>query len=140
MHKRTSWIRYGVLAAAFIVAVTYLFVSGMTGSMVYYLTLEELSAAPPRAGQEVRLAGWVKKGSVTGSPLDGEVLFTMTDGTRELPVRYTGQVPDTFEPGVEVIVEGPYQDRPVFEASTLLARCPSKYQADGPPPGKKDPL
>jgi cytochrome c-type biogenesis protein CcmE len=110
----------------------------MSDSMVYYLTLEELSVSPPRPGEGVRLAGWVKEGSITGSALEGGVSFTMTDGDRDLPVRYDGQVPDTFEDGAEVIVEGIFKGLPVFEASSMLAKCPSKYEtaANAPEDGR----
>jgi cytochrome c-type biogenesis protein CcmE len=46
-------------------------------------------------------------------------------------VDYKGVVPDTFKPGVEVIVEGrmlPSQG--VFNANSLLTKCPSKYKKD----------
>jgi cytochrome c-type biogenesis protein CcmE len=132
MKNKSTWIKFTVLALVFVGALGYLFVSGMKSSMVYYLTLEELSAAPPRVGEGVRIAGWVKDGSIVGSALDGEISFTITDGDRELPVRYAGQVPDTFEGSGEVVVEGIFKGQPVFEANTMLAKCPSKYKGSGP--------
>ena len=134
MKSRSTWIKFTVLALAFFGALGYLFVSGMNSSMVYYLTLEELSVAPPEVGEGVRLAGWVKDGSIVGSALDGAISFTITDGVRDLPVRYAGQIPDTFENGAEVIVEGVFRGQPAFEAATMLAKCPSKYEASGPAP------
>ncbi len=134
MENKSNRINYTVLALVFIVALTYLFVSGMKSSMMYYLTLEELSATPPGVGEGVRLAGWVKDGSIVGSALDGEISFTIMDGSRELPVRYAGQVPDTFKGGAEVIVEGIFREQPVFEAASILAKCPSKYKASAPAP------
>jgi cytochrome c-type biogenesis protein CcmE len=132
MKNRSTWIKYTVLALAFFGTLGYLFVSGMKNSMVYYLTLEELAATPPGLGEGVRLVGWVKEGSIVGTALDGEISFTITDGDRELRVRYAGQIPDTFEGKAEVIVEGIFRGKPVFEAATMLAKCPSKYEASGP--------
>ena len=134
MKTGSNSIKFVVFALAFFGAVGYLFLSGMNDSMVYYLTLEELSVSPPRPGEGVRLAGWVKDGSIIGSALDGEISFSITDGDRELPVRYAGLVPDTFENGAEVIVEGIFRGEPVFNASTMLAKCPSKYEAAAPAP------
>jgi len=134
MKIKSNRIKFTVLALVFLVALGYLFVSGMKSSMVYYLTLEELSATPPQFGEGVRLAGWVKDGSIVGSALDGEISFTIKDGNRELPVRYVGLVPDTFEGGGEVVVEGIFKGQPVFEAATMLAKCPSKYEASAPAP------
>jgi cytochrome c-type biogenesis protein CcmE len=132
MTGRSKALKFAVLGVALAGAIGYLFVSGMKSSMVYYLTLEELSLAPPKLGEGVRLAGWVKDGSVTGSAVEGRITFVMTDGERELPVHYSGQIPDTFEDGAEVIVEGIFKGEPVFDAATMLAKCPSKYEAGEP--------
>lgn len=132
MKNRPVWVKYVVLSLAFLLAVGYLFFSGMKDSMVYYLTMEELHRTPPGSGKGVRIAGWVKEGSISGSPLDGKISFTLTDGSREMPVKYDGQVPDTFEGGAEVVVEGIYRGKPVFEAGSMLAKCPSKYEASLP--------
>jgi cytochrome c-type biogenesis protein CcmE len=44
-------------------------------------------------------------------------------------VEYRGAVPDTFKPGAEVIVEGRFNKQSgVFSASTLITKCPSKYE------------
>lgn len=126
--RHYKFIALGVACAA---ALGYLFVSGMQDSMVYYLTLKEFYAGKtPAMGEGVRLVGNVKAGSMQGSPVDGGLRFVMTDGERELAVHYNGQIPDAMEDDVEVVVEGIYRDRPVFEAATLLAKCPSKYEAE----------
>jgi cytochrome c-type biogenesis protein CcmE len=45
-------------------------------------------------------------------------------------VRYEGVVPDTFKDDAEVIVTGTLGSDGVFQASDLLAKCPSKYEAE----------
>ena len=133
MVEKKRWLRIMVPAVLMAGALVYLFWSGMQGSMIYYMTLEELEArGAERVGEGVRLAGWVREDSVRGSALDGGITFTITDGSRNVPVSYDGQIPDTFQEGSEVIVEGVYRGRPVFEAATLLAKCPSKYEAQDP--------
>jgi len=132
MKTGSTWFKHIALTIAFLGAVGYLFVTGMRGSILYYLTLEELAAAPPEVGEGVRLAGWVKEGSISAAAMDGELLFTITDGDRELSVRFAGQVPDTFEEKAEVIVEGIFRGDPVFKAASMLAKCPSKYEASSP--------
>jgi len=134
MNNRSTWIKFTLLALVFLGALVYLFATGMKSSMVYYLTLEELSITPPEPGDGVRLAGWVKEGSIIGTALDGEIFFAITDGAREMPVRYAGQIPDTFQDGAEVVVEGIFRGEPVFVAASILAKCPSKYKASDPAP------
>ncbi len=134
MKTGRGWVKFAVAGTIISCGLAYLFLTGMKGSMVYYLTLEEyLVQGKARVGDGVRLAGWVRKGSVTGSALDGAISFVMTDGARDLPVTYRGQVPDTFAEGGEVVVEGINRGQPVFDAGTLLAKCPSKYEAAGTP-------
>jgi len=64
------------------------------------------------------------------------------DPTKSIRVNYRGTVPDTFKPGVEVILEGAFKaDASQFEATTLLTKCPSKYEKNENgqmrPPGYK---
>ena len=41
----------------------------------------------------------------------------------------TGIIPDTFVDEADVVVEGARRPDGVFEATTLLAKCPSKYES-----------
>jgi len=51
---------------------------------------------------------------------------------RAVPVSYAGLIPDTFKDDAEVVVEGVCNpDDPSFNATTLLAKCPSKYESRG---------
>ena len=52
----------------------------------------------------------------------------MTDGARTFPVVYRGIAPDTFTDGVDVVVEGRMQSDGTFQATTLLAKCASRYE------------
>lgn len=52
-------------------------------------------------------------------------------GARQLRVAYRGVVPDVFSHDVDVVVEGTLTSGGVFEATTLLAKCPSKFEEAG---------
>ena len=52
-----------------------------------------------------------------------------TDGSQTIDVAYAGIVPDVFADEVEAVVEGVYAKNDVFEADTLLAKCPTKYES-----------
>ena len=54
--------------------------------------------------------------------------FKMTDGTRTYGVVYRGITPDTFTDSVDVVVEGRLGHDQVFHATTLLAKCASRYE------------
>ena len=52
----------------------------------------------------------------------------MTDGAQVVPVVYRGIAPDTFTDGVDVVVEGRMATDGTFHATTLLAKCASRYE------------
>lgn len=128
--KRSRWLKFAVPGVLMAAAVAYLFFSGMQKSMVYYLTLAEVEEkSPEMTGKSVRLAAKVKPGSVRRpASRDGALTFVVTDGKRDLPISFAGLVPETFQEGGEVLVEGKWLGAPVFAATTLIPKCPSKYE------------
>jgi cytochrome c-type biogenesis protein CcmE len=119
----------GVILAAF----GYLFMSGMEASQVYYLTVSEYQdrGASLRLQDPFRISGRVAPGSVELADNGLDLEFTVYDPARDgalLRVAYHGVVPDTFMENSEVVVEGSMADA-TFQAHTLLAKCPSKYEA-----------
>jgi cytochrome c-type biogenesis protein CcmE len=44
-------------------------------------------------------------------------------------VEYEGLLPDTFTDDTEVVLEGRFGEDQVFQASTLLTKCGSRYEA-----------
>jgi cytochrome c-type biogenesis protein CcmE len=56
------------------------------------------------------------------------VAFSVTDGSRTIPVTYRGVIPDTFTDSVDVVVEGRYTREGTFVATTLLAKRASRYE------------
>ncbi|KRT77715.1 MAG: CcmE/CycJ protein, cytochrome c-type biogenesis protein CcmE [Armatimonadetes bacterium CSP1-3] len=120
--------KFAIAIAVFVLASAYLAYSGARGSMAYYLTVGELlDRAPAITGSSVRLNGKVLPG-VDWDQVSGRLAFTVTDGSRQIPVAYRGVVPDAFKPGAEVVVEGTY-DGKTFTATRLFAKCPSKFEA-----------
>jgi cytochrome c-type biogenesis protein CcmE len=84
-----------------------------------------------RPGRSYEVTGKVVNGSISRS---GETLrfrIRDRDGTKSVPVTYTGTVPDPFRDGREVIVTGRLQNG-VFaaERNSLVTKCPSKFQND----------
>ncbi len=56
--------------------------------------------------------------------------FMIVDADVKIPVHYTGIIPDTFKDKSQVVVEGSLNaQRSAFQAHTLLAKCPSKYES-----------
>ena len=82
-----------------------------------------------KAGRSYQLTGTVVPGyQVHGDELD----FRVRDrkGTASVPVRYTGEIPDPFKTGREVIVTvTPSNGSFVGKRDSLITKCPSKFSA-----------
>ena len=110
--------------------ICYLVITALQTSTVYYITVGELLARGPAGqSQQVRVAGDVVPGSVERIDAGLALRFLVHDGSGEMPVYYKGgPVPDIFGEQVQVVVEGKVGPDGTFQASTLLAKCPSKFE------------
>ena len=114
------------LGAAVLLAAALVWTSFSAGSEVKEPS-DLLAEAP--GGASYDLTGRVVDDSVEhhGSRLEFEVA-DRDDAAAKLPVRYSGQVPDPFREGREVIVTGTVNDGTfVAERDSLITKCPSKF-------------
>src|SRR5262249_59651523 len=93
------------------------------------MTIPELKHCTTCVTQNVRVAGYVQAGSIVRDDRTQVVSFVIEDGKQTLQVTYKGVLPDIFRAGVQVVVEGNYSGSGPFQAQTLLAKCPSKFQS-----------
>jgi len=81
------------------------------------------------SGGNYQLTGKVAEGSVDRQ--GARLLFEVADRddpTATIPVTYTGQIPDPFREGREVIVKGTVEDGTfVADHDELITKCPSKF-------------
>lgn len=133
MKKQRKFLIGGTVVAA---VVGYLMVTGMADSMVYYHTPAELAAKiaadPSYHEVGVKIGGRVAPGTVDFDNRSLELRFDVVDienGTTRFPVYYQGPLPETFEEGVDVVVEGRLSENGVFQATTVLTKCGSRYEA-----------
>jgi cytochrome c-type biogenesis protein CcmE len=117
-------------------AVSYLVWTGVSETMVYYLTPTELMAKvesdPSFRDMGVKVSGRVIPGTYERG--DGELLHRfevrdLEDASTTFTVEYRDALPDTFTDDVEVVLEGRLDGQGVFQASTLLTKCGSRYEA-----------
>lgn len=98
----------------------------------FYLTPTELAAKvvsnPRFVNTGVKVGARVVSGTIVRDPAGRSLSFRMTDGAQEYNVHYRGIAPDTFTDGVDVVVEGRLDSNGVFQATTLLAKCASRYE------------
>jgi len=129
--KNQKWV---YLAAVLLVGagVGYLIFSGLSQNSVYFLNVSEALAMPAEKLKQARMFGTVGAEGIERDPSALGVSFNAQDKddpAKTIRVHYRGAVPDTFKAGVEVIVEGAFDaSTREFRATTLLTKCPSKYQ------------
>ncbi len=127
--------RVKFLASAILVAgvVGYLMATGIQETGVYFLTPTELAdrlaVDPSFRNVGVKLGARVVRGSIRRDLASQTITFQVTDGKHTFPVVYRGLAPDTFTDDVDVVVEGRLMPDGTFRATTLLAKCGSRYES-----------
>ncbi len=114
-------------------AILYLAISSMISNAQYFLTVSELHAkGAPMIDRAVRVSGIVIGDSIVYHADRLHLTFTVVDDlkTRSHPlnVEYTGAKPDLMKDEAQAIMEGKLRPDGTFEASTLLLKCPTKYE------------
>lgn len=131
--RRLKFILIGFAIAATMTFMLVVATQKSDGGFAYYVTVKEYTEKG-QPDHRFRVNGKVAPGSIERLPGGRRVKFTIQDpgGGATLPVDFDGIIPDTFVDEADVVVEGTRRDDGVFLATTLLAKCPSKYEsADG---------
>jgi cytochrome c-type biogenesis protein CcmE len=106
----------------------------LAAALLYTSFSASSEAAKPselKEGQSYEVTGKVVRGSISHSGDELRFRIRDRDGTRSVPVTYTGSVPDPFRDGREVIVSGELkQGTFVAERDSLVTKCPSKFTKD----------
>ena len=123
--------------------------TSMESTVTYYMKPSEIltkvrNDGDAVYGERVRVGGIVIDKTVKGSAATHTWEFMITDGREDkilpvamskttpnnrITVKYKGIVPDTFKEGIIAIADGELGKDGVFTADTVLAKCPSKYEA-----------
>ena len=125
-RKNVKWLVGGLIVA---LAAGYLIFTAAQGSAAYYLTIEEVQQRGPSL-RNVRVSGNIVGESIVWEPRDLRLEFEIVDESGLLPVVYGGSRPDMFRDEAEVVVEGKLGQDGVFEAKSMLLKCPSKYEQE----------
>lgn len=135
-HGRRKRLPLSFLLGGLIIlaAVGYLIYANTQSNAVYDMTVSQLRQCNNCLGQSVRVEGTVQKGSIQHNNTMQQLVFVISDGKQSLPVTYSGVVPDIFNVGIQVVLEGQYTGQSTFQALTLLTKCPSKFTAATPTP------
>ncbi len=127
-HKRALLI---VAAIAVISVAALLILNALNSNIALYVTPSDVAAGKSPQGQAFRIGGMVKEGSVKRDGLT--VHFVITDMAKDIPVAYTGILPDLFKEGKGAVIQGRLDSKGEFIASEVLAKHDENYM---PPEAK----
>ena len=123
-------IATGFIVVVFIVGVVFL----VQKQGAYYRQVSDLVTGK-YDGKNVKVGGKVLNGTINRD--SSGVHFTMQDLTGKdntVKVTYSGQMPNTFNSGVDVVVVGKYASSDgTISADQLQTKCPSKYKGQASP-------
>jgi cytochrome c-type biogenesis protein CcmE len=122
-QKRLTVILGGM---SFIMVAVLLVMFAFSQSVAYFFMPADLAKTDVQPGTRIRLGGLVAEGSVKRGQ-GSTVSFTVTDGTGNVPVTYTGILPDLFREGQGVVTEGAFDVSHKFVADSVLAKHDEKY-------------
>jgi cytochrome c-type biogenesis protein CcmE len=128
-------------AKAIKIAVTCLVLAGALGGLLYttlaegteyYIHVDEVMKDPAVwQNKKLQLHGFVADLRQRPDSLDYK--FHVRYNGQVIEARYTGVVPDTFKNDSEVVLKGQlHPDGFSVEPNGVMAKCPSKYNAQTP--------
>lgn len=120
--KRAAVVAGGVLAVGVAAA---LVLNALNSNIALYVTPSEVAAGKSPRGQVFRIGGMVKDHSLKRDNLT--VHFVLTDLAKDIPVSYTGILPDLFKEGKGAVVQGRLGADGNFTASEVLAKHDENY-------------
>lgn len=108
---------------------------GLNRSMMAYVNVSELEHRKMYTRNEtLQITGIVQPGSVEMASSTENISFVLQDLQKPeyyLKVTYQGIIPDNFKPGLQVVVQGIWdENQKIMKAEQIFVKCPSKYEAN----------
>jgi cytochrome c-type biogenesis protein CcmE len=137
MSAKTAKI--GITSLVLLTALFGLLWTTLSEGTEYYKHVDEVMGSPNQwYGKKLQLHGHVVDGSILRKRDTLDYRFQIENNGQIVHARYTGVVPDTFKDGSEVVVKGTLgPDGFSVEPNGVMAKCPSKYEAQSGPAGAR---
>lgn len=121
-HQRAAVIAGGLVALCL---AAFLVLNAFQSNLVFFFSPSQVAAGEAPLNRTFRVGGMVKAGSLVRKDLT--VSFIVTDTAREMPVTYTGILPDLFREGKGVVAQGKLGSDGLFTAAEVLAKHDENY-------------
>lgn len=123
-HKRLAAIVSGLAVLALAAA---LVLNAFQSNLVFFFTPSQIASGEAPKDRAFRIGGLVQVGSVKRGSEGLIVHFVVTDTAKNVPVSYSGILPDLFREGKGVVAQGRIGPDGVFRASEVLAKHDENY-------------
>src|SRR5678815_5182662 len=124
------------------IVMTVLVVAGAFSALMYtslgeslqqYKYVDEVAVAPQQwAGKHLQVHGKVVPASIQRTEHTAEYRFDLERNGKVMRAYFNFIPPDQFKDDAEVVVTGTLAKDGVFHATSMTAKCPSKYEAQAP--------
>ena len=121
-HKRIAIIA-GALASLSVAAALVL--NALQSNIAFFFTPTQVVGGEAPKDRVFRVGGMVQAGSLKRDQMT--VQFVITDTARDVPVSYTGILPDLFKEGKGAVVQGRLEADGHFVATEVLAKHDENY-------------
>ena len=132
-HKKLTII---IMSVAALGLAATLVLDAFQSNLVFFFSPSQVAANEAPRGKSFRIGGLVEEGSVKRQRDGITVSFVVTDTAKNIPVEYTGILPDLFKEGKGVVAQGKLSSDGVFRADEVLAKHDENYM----PPEAADAL
>ena len=124
-RRRRLALVLGIVAGVSIAGALAL--SAFRQNVTFFFDPSQVAVGQVPTGERFRLGGMVTQGSLHRAPGSLEVRFMVTDFSHDVPVSYTGVLPDLFREGAGVVAHGRLRADGTFVADEVLAKHDEKY-------------
>ena len=121
-HKRITFILVGLAGLGL---AAYLVASAFRNNLVFFFSPTDVAAKKAPVGRTFRIGGLVQEGTLKRDGLNTQ--FIVTDTVANVPVVYTGILPDLFKEGRGCVAQGKIGADGVFHAEQVLAKHDENY-------------
>ena len=127
MKAKHQRLTLALLALAAVIGAGVLALSALKDQAAFFYAPSDVVMDGLPLGKAVRLGGMVEAGSIKRMSDGISIRFVVTDGRAQVPVSFSGIVPDLFREKSGVVAEGQFQRDGSFVATNLLAKHDEKY-------------
>ena len=104
-----------------------LVLNAFQSNLVFFFSPSQVKPNEAPRDRSFRIGGLVEEGSIRREPKGLTVRFVVTDLAQQIPVTYTGLLPDLFKEGKGVVAQGKLDAEGVFRADQVLAKHDENY-------------